>query len=316
MSNKSGAVESPPGPPARAGIPGPRAGSLFDAHFLRKLETLSVIARQLVRSRRSASRPSIKKGASIEFKDFREYSPGDDPRTVDWLAYARLGELYIKLFRQEEELDLWVLLDCSKSMDFGEPNKFAHARRVAAALAYIGLANMDSASVVPFDSQLRTGLDRMRGKGQVMRLLKFLDQLPATGQTDFEKTAQMFASRVRRPGIVVVVSDFYSLQRSRAGLDRLRFAKHQLHVIQLVSPWERSPPLRGELRLLDSETGAQQNLTITDSMLRNYKTAFEAFTADLRRYSMGYSIGFDQAHTDVEFDEFVRHVLQHGRLLA
>jgi uncharacterized protein (DUF58 family) len=301
-----------PGARQRSG----RASTLFAPDFLQKLETLNLIASQLVRGRRAAMRPSIKKGASIEFKDFREYSPGDDPRTVDWMAYARLGELFIKLFRQEEELDLWVLLDRSASMDFGEPNKFAHARRIAAALAYIGMSNMDSASVVPFDDGLSQGLVRLRGKGPVLRVMDYLENLTTAPATDFEKTAQMFMSRVRRPGIVVIISDFYGLQRARAGLDRLRFMKHQMHVVQIVSPWERDPPLRGELKLVDAETGAQQNLTITDSMLKKYKAAYEGLSTDLRAYSMKYAIGFDQAHTDVAFDQFVRQVLQHGRLLA
>ncbi|HYE62956.1 MAG TPA: DUF58 domain-containing protein [Phycisphaerales bacterium] len=299
-----------------AGRRGRNGSSLFDADFLKKLETLNLIARQLVRGRRAAMRPSIKKGASIEFKDFREYSPGDDPRTVDWMAYARLGELFIKLFRQEEELDLWVLLDRSTSMNFGEPNKFDHARRIAAALAYIGMSNMDSASVLPFDEGLAQGMPRLRGKGPVLRVMDYLEGLTTAPATDFEKTAQMFMSRVRRPGIVVVISDFYGLQRARAGLDRLRFMKHQMHVVQVVSPWERDPPLRGELKLVDAETGQQQNLTITDGLLKKYKAAYEGLSTDLRAYSMKYSIGFDQAHTDVAFDEFVRRVLQHGRLLA
>jgi uncharacterized protein (DUF58 family) len=305
--------------PASQGRTGARrngATELFDSDFLKKLETLNLIARQLVRGRRAAMRQSIKKGASIEFKDFREYSPGDDPRTVDWMAYARLGELFIKLFRQEEELDLWVLLDRSGSMDFGEPNKFDQARRIAAALAYIGLANMDSASIVPFDADLRPGVERMRGRGNVFRLMEFLDQLETSGETDLEKTAQRFMGRVRRPGIVVVISDFYGLQKARAGLDRLRFMKHQMHVIQMVSPWERDPPIRGELRLIDAENGATQNLTITDSMLRRYKAAYEGLAADLKKYALGYAIGYDQAPTDMPFDGFVRGILKHGRLLA
>jgi uncharacterized protein (DUF58 family) len=232
------------------------------------------------------------------------------------MAYARLGHLYVKLFRQEEELDLWVLLDRSGSMNFGEPNKFDHARRIAAALAYIGMANMDSSSVVPFDAELRPGLNRMRGKGQIFRLMEFLVKLDTAGRTDFERTVQMFVSRVRRPGLVVVMSDFYGLEKARAALDRLRFLKHQVHVVQLVSPWERDPDCRGELRLVDVESRGHQDLTITDSMLRRYKKAFADFSADLRRYSMKYSIGYHQAHTDVAFDEFVRQVLQHGRLLA
>src|SRR5262245_49151274 len=118
------------------------AQALFDNDFLKKLEYLELIARRQVFGRLQAVRPSAKKGASIEFRDFREYTQGDDPRTVDWSVYARLGTLVIKLFRQEEELDLWILLDASASMRFGEPDKFDHARRVAAALAYIGMANM------------------------------------------------------------------------------------------------------------------------------------------------------------------------------
>jgi uncharacterized protein (DUF58 family) len=310
-----GAEASTTVPPAR--LPAAGRAALFDADYLKKLEWLSLIARQLVQGRRQALRPSIKKGASIEFKDFREYSPGDDPRSVDWMAYARLGHLYVKLFRQEEELDLWVLLDRSGSMDFGVPNKFDHARRIAAALAYIGMSTMDSAGVLPFDSQVRPGPERMRGKGEIFRLLDFLTDLkPAAGHTDLEQTARMFLSRVRRPGLVVVVSDFYGLQKSRAALDRLRFLKHQVHVIQLVSPWERDPPLRGELRLTDVETGTHADITISDSMLRRYEAAFAAFSAELRAYAMSGSIGYDQAQTDVPFDDFVRGVLQHGRLLA
>lgn len=296
-------------------VPRARKGLLFGPEFLRELEVLNLIARQLVRGRRSSVRPSVRKGASIEFKDFREYSPGDDPRTVDWMAYARLGELYIKLYRQEEDLDLWVLLDGSGSMDFGEPSKFDHARRIAAGLSYIGLANMDTASVMPFDAELRPGIERQRGKGKILRVMKYLEEMTPTGRTDFEKASQAFASRVRRPGIVVVISDFYGLQRARAGLDRLRFAKHQVHVVQVVSPWERSPPLRGELKLVDTETGQEQNLTITDSMLRKYKAAFEGFAADLKTYAMGSSMGYDRAATDQPFAEFVRQMIQHGRLL-
>ena len=175
---------------------------LFDKDFLHKLEYLDLIARRLVFGRQQARRQSVKKGASIEFKDFREYTPGDDPRTVDWSVYARLGELVIKLFRQEEELDLWVLLDTSGSMDFGEPNKFVHARRLAAALAYIGMGNMDSASVTPFHAEIQGGRERLRGRGR--------HQLPgrfhASRPRDFQQRRglQLFRhQRYRRPAVHV-----------------------------------------------------------------------------------------------------------------
>ncbi|MCH8823506.1 MAG: DUF58 domain-containing protein [Planctomycetes bacterium] len=287
---------------------------LFDKDFLKKLEYLDLVARRLVFGRQQAMRTSVKKGASIEFKDFREYSPGDDPRTIDWSVYARLGELYVKLFRQEEELDLWILLDTSASMDFGEPNKFDHARRLAAALAYIGLANMDSASVVPFAQELGRGREKLRGRSRVFELLDFLTQLPAQGETDFELATKTFVTRVRKPGLVVIISDFYGLLKAQSAIDQLRFFKHQLYVIQIASPWELDPPIRGEFRLVDTETSEHEDLTVTDSMLKRYKQAFTSFSAELRSYSMKYSIGYSLADTETAFDDFVVKVLQRGGL--
>jgi uncharacterized protein (DUF58 family) len=292
------------------------AAALFDNDFLKKLEYLNLIARRLVFGRRQALRQSVKKGPSIEFKDFREYTPGDDPRSVDWMAYARLGELYVKLFRHEEELDLWVLLDTSASMNFGEPNKFDQARRIAAGLAYIGMANMDSASVVPFAGELGRGPIRQRGKGNIFRLMEFLTALETAGETDFQRSVQGFLSIVRKPSLVVVLSDFYGLERAQSALDRLRFFKHQLHVIQVVSPWERDPPIRGELRLLDVESRGHADLTVTDGMLRRYRKAFTQLGQDLRGYAMKNSVGYTQAPTDTPFDVFMRSLLEHGGLLA
>src|ERR1043166_858278 len=206
---------------------------LFDNDFLRKLEYLNLIARRLIFGRQQALRPSVKKGASIEFKDFREYTQGDDPRTVDWSVYARLGELVIKLFRQEEELDLWVLVDSSGSMNFGEPAKFDQSRRVAAGLAYIGMSNMDSAAVLPYADDLQIGRTRLRGRGKVFDLMTYLEALSSGGTTDLGGVVQKFLSRIRRPGLVVILSDFYGLQNACRALDRLRFFTHQVYVIQV-----------------------------------------------------------------------------------
>ncbi len=289
---------------------------LFDKDFLKKLEYLDLIARRLVFGRQQARRASVKKGASIEFKDFREYTPGDDPRTVDWSVYARLGELVIKLFRQEEELDLWILLDSSGSMDFGEPNKFDHARRIAAALAYIGMGNMDSAGVLPFTTELGGGQSRLRGRGHIFRLLDFLTALGASGRTELPRAARTFVARVRRPSLVVLISDFYGLTHAQRALDRPRFFKHQVYVVQVADPWELEPTVRGEIRLVDTESAEHHDLTITDLMLRRYREAFDGFRDGLRRYCMRYAIGYALARTDVAFDAFLLQVLQRGGLVA
>jgi uncharacterized protein (DUF58 family) len=289
---------------------------LFDKSFLKKLEYLDLIARRLIFGREQALRPSAKKGANIEFKDFREYVPGDDPRTVDWSVYARLRELVVKLYRQEEDLNLWVFLDTSRSMDFGEPSKFDHARQIAAALAYIGLGNMDSASILPFSAGLLQGRERLRGRGQIFALLDFLTGLPVDGRTDLIAAVRGYVSRVRRPNLVVLISDFYGLGQMRRALDQLRFFKHQIYVIQVVAPWELDPPIRGEYRLVDMESGLHEEFTITDTMLRRYRQAFAAQCEDLRRYSMKYSIGYSQALTSVPFETFLLEVLKRGGLVA
>jgi hypothetical protein len=171
---------------------------------------------------------------------------------------------------------------------------------------------MDSASVIPFDTEAHPGLYRMRGKGQIFRVMSYLEDTEFASRTDLVRAVQMFTSKGggRRPGLVVVLSDFYGLQAARTALDRLRFFKHQIHVIQLVCPWELDPPLRGELRLVDSESGQHQDLTITDTMLRRYKKAFAEFSSDLRRYAMTHSIGYDRANSEASFEDFVRSLLQ------
>jgi len=289
---------------------------LFDKDFLKKLDYLNLIAKRLVFGRQQALRQSTKKGASTEFKDFRNYVHGDEPRHIDWAVYARLDELVIKLFRQEEELDLWVLLDNSGSMNFGVPSKFDAVRRIAGALAYIGMCNMDSAGVLPFSTELSDGRSRMRGRRCIFDLLEFLTRLNSDGQTDLAHVARDFVSRVRRPGLVVVISDFYGLQNSQRAIDQLRFFKHQIYIIQSASPWEINPSIRGEMRLTDAESTEHCDLVVSDSMLRVYRRRFEEFHTQMRKYAMRYSIGYSLATSDVPFDEFILGVLQKGGLVA
>jgi uncharacterized protein (DUF58 family) len=289
---------------------------LFDSEFLKRLDYLNLIARRLVFGRQQALRPSVRKGASIEFRDYRNYVAGDDPRTIDWAAYARLDELVVKLFRQEEELDLWVLVDCSGSMDFGSPNKFDAVRRIAAALAYIGMNNMDSASVLRFAAALGGGCPRLRGRGRIFGLLDALTGWQAADTTDLPRVAREFVSRARRPGLVILLSDFYGLTAAQRALDQLRFFKHEIYVIQVASPWELDPPLHGELRLVDTESEELSDLLVTPSLLRRYRREFDEFHEQLRRYCMRYSIGYARLSTEVPFDEFILGILQRGGLVA
>src|SRR5947209_12016380 len=155
---------------------------LFDSDFLKKLEYLSLVSKRVFRGSLLAQRRTMQLGGGIEFADHREYTPGDDFRYLDWNLYARHDELLLKRFQEEEDLHVYLILDCSRSMAFGDPPKFDFARQVVAALAYIALADLDRLEITAFASDIVADLPLTRGKGRILSLLKFLENLPAAGE--------------------------------------------------------------------------------------------------------------------------------------
>src|SRR5687767_12975221 len=155
--------------------------SLFEPDFLTRLEYLSIISKRVFRGSLLAQRRTMQLGGGIEFADHRQYTPGDDFRYLDWNVYARHGDLLLKRFQEEEDLHVYFLLDCSKSMDYGDPSKFDFARQITAALAYIALADLDRVSVVAFSDEIVADFPLTRGKARILALLKFLEDLQPQG---------------------------------------------------------------------------------------------------------------------------------------
>ncbi|KAA3605151.1 MAG: DUF58 domain-containing protein [Planctomycetota bacterium] len=288
----------------------------FDSEFLRRLEYLNVVARKIFAGLIRADRQSIKRGTSAEFADHRPYVPGDDFRHVDWHLFGRLEELFLKLYREEENLHMTILLDCSQSMDFGRTHKLSYALQVTAALAYIGMANMDSVNVLPFQERLQEGLWNLKGRGKIFPLFEFLKELNGGGETSFPTSFREFISRERRRGIVVVISDFYDRQGFQPGLKFLRFPRHDIYVIHVVDRLEMEPDLRGELRLVDSENQEHQEITITDGMLRRYKEAFGQLTEEVEAFCIRNEMGYVKALTEIPFDQLVLKILRRGGLVG
>src|SRR5436309_14912988 len=216
--------------------------ALFDSDFLNKLEYLSLVSKRVFRGSLMAQRRTAQLGTGIEFADHREYTPGDDFRYLDWNLFARHDELLLKRFQEEEDLHVYLLLDCSRSMAYGDPPKFDFARQVTAALAYIALADLDRVAVVAFASDIVADFPLTRGKGRILALLKFLEGLPAQGtDTDLARVATGFVHRDQRRGLAVVVSDLYDAHGFERGLDLLRHRKYEPHVIQIHDPREADP---------------------------------------------------------------------------
>ena len=288
----------------------------FDSDFLRRLEYLDVVARKILAGRIHAERISARRGASVEFQDYRNYSVGDDLRYLDWNIFGRLEQLFLKLYKEEENLRLTVLLDQSESMAFGSPDKFAYAQQVAAALAYIGMSNLDDASVRAFGPDLGTAVERLRGKARVKQLFAFLSELGHAGETDMRRCFRRFVTLQPRRGVVIVISDLYDREGVLPALRYLRSRRNEIFVIHVMDQGEVDPQLRGDLRLVDSETQAYRDITVTDTLRARYREAFEKHARSVESFCMSSEIGYVRALTQVPFDDLVLRILKRGGLVA
>ena len=290
---------------------------LFDAEFLQKLEMLSLLARRVFRGQVLAQRRSRQLGTGVEFADHREYSPGDDFRHIDWNVYARHGELLLRRFQEEEDLHVHLFVDCSRSMDIGEPRKFDVARQLAAALGYIALKNLDRVSVVAFAGDVLATLPALRGKDRVLSLLRFLEELtPQQSDTDLRRTVSTFLQQKNRAGLSIVITDFFDRQGVEHAFDRLRFHGHEPQALQVFATADADPSLLGDVELEDVESGDRRKVTITESVLRRYREAFVQHQEKLQRYCLRHGLACTCASSDVPFDELVLRMLRLGRMVS
>jgi uncharacterized protein (DUF58 family) len=285
---------------------------LFDSDFLKKLEYLSLISKRVFRGSLMAQRRTMQLGGGIEFADHRDYTPGDDFRYLDWNLYARHEELLLKRFQEEEDLHVYFLLDCSRSMGFGEPVKFDLARQVVAALAYIALADLDRIGVTAFSSDIIADFPLTRGKGRILALMKFLENLEPQGtDTDLARVATGFVHRDQRRGLAIVVSDLYDPSGFDRGLDLLRHRKYEPHVVQVHDKLEREPKgMLGDLEIMDVESGSARKVTVTEKNLRQYRHLFDEFQTKVQGYCNQYGLGCTRTTTDVPFDELILKMMR------
>ncbi len=289
---------------------------IFDEKTLRKLDRLALAASQVRAGQIKGERRSLKRGTSIEFADYRDYTRGDDLRRVDWNVYARLERPYVKLLEEEEDLAVHVLLDASRSMDYGGSagpqgearHKFHYAQRVAAALGYIALAAGDRLTLTALRGEAPAAqFGPARGRGQTLRLLNFIEALPAEGSTNLDAALRRYTLGPRRAGLLFLISDMFSPGGYRDGLGLLQGRGYEIVVLHVLAPDEIDPPLAGDLRLIDLETGVPQDVTL-DSPLRNlYRKRVAAWCRDIEGYCVKRGMHYVAVSTGVEWDEMVLH---------
>lgn len=284
---------------------------LFDGDFLKKLEYLSLLSRKLFRGQVLAQRRTTRLGSGVEFADHRGYVPGDDYRYLDWNLYARHEELLLRRFQEEEDLHLYLLLDCSRSMAAGDPPKFDLARRLAAALAYIALADLDRVAVVAFADGVLKDFPLARGKARILTLMRFLEDLPAAGQrTNLSSLVSAFVARPQRRGLAVVLSDLFDPSGYTTPLGRLIHHGYEPHVVHLYDRKEAEPTFLGDVELEDVETGERRKRTVTEKNLRDYRRLFTEFTDGVRAWCRSHSAGCTTTTAEVPFDELLMRMMR------
>ena len=267
---------------------------LFDEQFLRRLEHLHLVSRRVHAGQQRADRRSKKLGSGLEFADHRDYAPGDDFRHLDWKVYARMERMLVRLHEEEEDLLVYLLLDCSRSMAIGhgQATKFRYAAQLTAALAYIGLANLDRVCLVPFASQLHQPTAQLRGKKQIFQVFRTLEAITPDGKTALTDCVRRFTHRHKRRGMTVLLSDFYDPEGYEDAAMQLRYAGFEPILIQLIDEQELESAQSGELAMVDCETGAIRNVTMTPRLRRRYREVHQSFCDGLERFCRSNAISY------------------------
>jgi len=292
---------------------------VFDEAFLRKLERLDLVARKLRSGTLRGERRSTKRGQSVEFADFRLYSHGDDLRRVDWNVYARTERAFIKLFVEEEDRTVHLLLDCSPSMDWGDDSahKLTWARRAAAALGYIALAGLDRVSLATLGDGVAGQLSGQRSTRAFFRVLDFLGSAgPVAGAGDLDAALTAYAGRARQPGPIFLLSDLLVAGGGRAGLTALAAHGYEPNVIHILAPDELDPALAGELQLIDSETGATRDLTVDEAALGRYHRGLADWQRDLASFCAGRGWPYLPISTATQFEDVILNSLRRGGIAS
>jgi uncharacterized protein (DUF58 family) len=286
---------------------------LFDEAFLRKLDRLSILSRRALAGQVQGERRSPKRGQSVEFADYRPYAPGDDFRRIDWNAYARLERFFIKLFVEEEDLLVHLLVDASRSMDWGEPNKLDYAVRAAGALGYIALAGLDRVTVTALGQP--HSLSPRRGRQHALSLFAFLQALTGGGVADLKTALQTYATSVAQPGPLLLISDLLD-DGWAPGLRALAGRSFDITVLHVLAPAEIDPQLSGDLKLIDAESGDPVEITADYELLRRYRQGLAAWQAELRSFCAARGIHYVPVSTALPFEELLFSLLrQRGVLL-
>ena len=283
---------------------------------LRQFDRLTFVSGGPARGGTGGEHRARRVAPSTDFVDYRPYHPGDDFRRVDWNVFGRLGSLQVKLTEGRERLDVFVILDCSSSMAFGEPDKLTFGAHLAAALAYVAMGRADNARLVCLGApQHRLGPFSRRSR--TAEMAKLLSELAPTGRVDLnsELGACLGERELNGTPLVVVISDLLDPDGAARGLDSLQFKRTDVVVIHVVSRQELEPRLNGELELVDAETEAALELGVSLETLAAYRTRFDTWLEERASYCRRHEMRYARVRTDRPLASVMLDDLRRARVL-
>ncbi len=292
--------------------------TLLEGTFARRLERLSLVSRRRLVGQGQGDRRSLRKGSSLEFADYRHYVVGDDPARVDWNIYSRTDTLFVRLYEEEEVLNVHILVDASRSMDWGEPAKLRYARRLAAALGYVALNAANRVFVWPLAANAGN-FGPAWGRGRAGPMLTFLEDFRSTqfmtplmgtgiGQPpDLEQSLNSFTTRTS--GLIVLLSDLLSPSWERA-LSRLAGRSGEVVVLHTLAPQELRPALGGDVRLIDRETGTAVSVTLNNDAVRIYGQRLDEWRRQVESFCARHGMCYVPIDTSMPLETLVFDVLR------
>jgi len=288
---------------------------LLDNDFLTQLERLTLKARRPVQGWGAGQRRSRRTGHSVEFADYRAYGSGDDMRYVDWNIYGRTDRMHVKLFVDDEDLCLHLLIDASASMACGTPVKLNWAARIAAALGFVGLANQERVGLGVLRGSVGESLPPTRGRNRIPAMFEFLSSLNGSGATSLNESLGAYAQHSKGAGLAVLISDLLDPNGYEDGLRALLERGFEVHVIHLLSEEELRPPFEGDLRLVDQETGEMRQLRLDADTRNAYIGRLAQFINQAEKFCANNAVGYSRASSADAVEKLVLGPLR-GKLLS
>ncbi len=283
--------------------------TLLGASFVRELELLRRRLEQRARSGAAGEQVSRRRGGSAEFHEHRPYAPGDDLRRIDWAAYARTGEPVVKVFRAEEDTVVRLVVDASASLDFGVPTKLAQARRLAAAIGYMALAESERVQVAVCSGGAVREHAPARGRNGILGFLRQMEAIAPAGRVELARAVDRVVEKSARPGMLAIASDFLDPDPLVPSLSRAVQGGHDLVLVHVVAREELEPPYEGDLALEDAETGAVVEVTLDRATLDAYLRRFAGLCASLRAFAKRHGATYVRVVTDEPLEPAVRRIV-------